>query len=138
MEITEQQLRLECLKAVTASLINGVDINAEAEKLYAFVTANNPVKVMPDEEPHVTAYAELCRRANAKRRTWRPDWSDSNQKKWYPWFEYKNGGFVVAGTDYYYDYTCTDVGSRLCFPTSEMVKEFANENIDLYRIILSN
>lgn len=83
-------------------------------------------------------YTMLRILAKAKRGYWTPDWNDDNQKKWYPWFEYKSSGFVVAGTGYRYASTATHVGSRLCFPNSEMAKSFAEENLELYKIILEN
>lgn len=137
MENTEQQIRLECLKAVTAAVSNGVSIADEAEKLYAFITTGKE-SATSINEPHVEAYAELCRRAKAARGEWQPDWSNGDQKKWYPWFEYTPSGFVVTVTIYYYHFTNASVGSRLCFPTREMAKAFAEENLELYRIILSN
>jgi len=27
---------------------------------------------------------------------WKPNWKDSDQYKWYNWFEYKNGGWVLG------------------------------------------
>lgn len=137
MEITEQQIRRECLTAATAAVANGVSIADEAEKLYAFITAGEN-SVTQNEEAHVVAYSELCRRAKAARGEWQPNWSNSDQKKWYPWFEYTPSGFVVHDTFFNYSYTDTRVGSRLCFPTQEMARAFADENLDLHRIILSN
>lgn len=137
MENTEQQIRLECLKAVTAAVSNGVSIADEAEKLYSFITAGKQ-SVTQNEEAHVVAYSELCRRAKAASGEWQPDWNNPDEKKWYPWFEYTPSGFVVNAASYSYGYTNTAVGSRLCFPTREMAKAFAEENLELYRIILSN
>lgn len=31
--------------------------------------------------------------------TWKKDWSNRNQQKWYPWFEYKGSGLVFGGSD---------------------------------------
>lgn len=51
---------------------------------------------------------------------WEPDWSNKNQYKYYVWLgEYKAGsGF--SHSDFDDSYADTFVGSRLCFPTSEL------------------
>ena len=91
------------------------------------------------EKKVIAAYSRLRAKAKEKRGSWTPDFTNSNQAKYFPWFKYKDGvGFVVAGTDSYWAYASTDVGSRLCFPTSEMAIEFAKENSEDYNTILSN
>ena len=63
----------------------------------------------------------------------KPDFSNYNQIKWYPWFAYKkeDAGFVYAGTtaDAYF-------GSRLCFKTPTRARQFGEQFIDLWNDIL--
>ena len=75
--------------------------------------------------------------------TWTPDWDNMDQRKYYPWFEIskedKGSGFGFSITGYRYGFSShAYVGSRLCFPTSEMAMEFAKENLEDYNIIFSN
>lgn len=66
-----------------------------------------------------------------------PDFSDSEQEKWFPWFAYnKNAaGFVCAGTNY------TDAfagfGYRLCFKSSERAKQFGKQFTHIYNEIFT-
>ena len=91
------------------------------------------------EQKVVAAYSRLRAKAKEKRGSWTPDFTNSNQSKYFPWFKFKVGvGFVVDGTHTTWTGTGTDVGSRLCFPTSEMAIEFAKENSEDYNTILSN
>lgn len=66
-----------------------------------------------------------------------PDFSDSEQEKWFPWFAYnKNAaGFVCAGTNY------TDAfagfGYRLCFKSSERAKQFGKQFTHLYNEVFT-
>lgn len=66
-----------------------------------------------------------------------PDFSDSEQEKWFPWFAYnKNAdGFVCAGTNY------TDAfagfGYRLCFKSSERAKQFGKQFTRLYNEVFT-
>lgn len=83
----------------------------------------------------VVARYKLSVIAKALQEGWQPDWTKRDEKKWYVWFEYKAGvGFVVADADYVRTYTC--VGSRLCFPTSDLARYFGEQFIELHRIVL--
>nr|DAJ70388.1 MAG TPA: hypothetical protein [Caudoviricetes sp.] len=63
-----------------------------------------------------------------------PDFSDWNQDKWFPWFEYNKNvaGFVYATTGSTPTAGHTLIGSRLCFNTSERAKQFGKQFADLY------
>lgn len=68
-----------------------------------------------------------------------PDFSDSEQDKWYPRFRYDDAaaGFVCADAHYTSThYTPTNVAayinSRLCFNTSERAEQFGRQFADLY------
>jgi len=76
------------------------------------------------------AYRKLKVIAAALNEGWSPDWKDSSEYKYYPWFEYSRSGsgFVYSGAD------CTDasVGSRLCFKSSDLAKYAGTQFIDIY------
>lgn len=63
-----------------------------------------------------------------------PDFSDWNQNKWFPWFEYDKdaAGFVSAFTYYTPTYAIANFGSRLCFKSSARAAQFGKQFIDLY------
>lgn len=77
------------------------------------------------------AHAKLTIVAKALNEGWKPDWSDKSQYKYYSWMKFTPGvGFsylvcVVGGTH-------SDVGSRLCFKTSELAKYAAEQFQDIY------
>lgn len=63
-----------------------------------------------------------------------PDFSNKKQNKWFPWFKYnKNVAKFVCVCSHF---TCTDasvnLGSRLCFKTSERAKQFGIQFTTLY------
>ena len=64
---------------------------------------------------------------------WRPDWDDSSERKYYPYFN-MTGGFVFVASGYSYGVTLSHVGSRLCFKTKNDAIHTAKQFIDLYRI----
>ena len=63
---------------------------------------------------------------------WKPDWNDSNQYKYYPWFKMSSGGFVFSVTTY--DYSCAYAGnaSRLCYKSSDLAKYAGEQFTKLY------
>lgn len=55
---------------------------------------------------------------------WKPNFSDEDEPKWFPWFRYNEGsGFQLYGVDC--DYGLTRVGSRLCAKSREIVEHIA-------------
>ena len=74
---------------------------------------------------------------------WTPNWNDSSEWKYYPWFWVEasaalSSGFGFSVSHYYYAYTHTHVGSRLCTNSSEkalyIAKTFQQEYKEYFLI----
>ncbi|MBD3748534.1 MAG: hypothetical protein IE931_03465 [Sphingobacteriales bacterium] len=68
---------------------------------------------------------------------WQPDWTDSNETKYYPWFR-----LVGSGVGFSYDvYGCGDshtyVGSRLVLKSSDLAIHVGKTFIDIYNKFLT-
>lgn len=63
-----------------------------------------------------------------------PDFSNSMQDKWFPWFVYDKGtaGFVSALTSHTPSYSIASFGSRLCFKTRNRAIQFGKQFVGLY------
>lgn len=63
-----------------------------------------------------------------------PDFSNSDQFKYYPWFVYKSthAGFVAANTNNAASDTDAYFGSRLCFKSSATARKFGETFTALY------
>ena len=63
-----------------------------------------------------------------------PDFSNSRQYKYFPWFVYNKdaAGFVYANTNYAASNTYAHIGSRLCFKTANRARQFGEKFADLY------
>lgn len=63
-----------------------------------------------------------------------PDFSNSMQDKWFPWFVYDKGaaGFVSASTSSTPSYANAALGSRLCFKTRNRAIQFGKQFVGLY------
>jgi hypothetical protein len=73
---------------------------------------------------------KVCTRAYNQ--DWPFDAYNTKQYKYYPWFEVLSSGFGFSTTFYYYDYTHTSVGSRLCFESQEKAEHAGRNFIKLF------
>lgn len=96
--------------------------------------------INPSHVKALIALNELFTIAQAwnKEDEFEPDFSNSNQYKYFPWFVYDNGaaGFVYAYASSTATYTGASVGSRLCFKTPERARQFGEQFIDLWNDVL--
>ena len=66
-----------------------------------------------------------------------PDYDNTNQYKWFPWFQKRGtSGFVFAYTGNAASSARAYFGSRLCFSTSERAEQFGKQFIDLWNDFL--
>lgn len=98
--------------------------------------ANLVSEVNPKHIKALIAYNRLCTIAQAwnKADGFEPDFSNTSQYKYFPWFEYSRdaAGFVYAGTNYAATAALASIGSRLCFMTRERAEQFGKQFIDLW------
>ena len=96
--------------------------------------------INPSHVKALIALNELFTIAQAwnKEDEFEPDFSNSNQYKYFPWFVYDNGaaGFVSARACSTATSTDASVGSRLCFKTPERARQFGEQFIDLWNDVL--
>lgn len=97
----------------------------------------DPDSVVNDQDTtDEAAYKKLKVVSKAINHEWTPDWSNTNQKKWFPYFNLSSG-FGFSGTDYYFVLTSTGVGSRLCFETEAQAKHAGTKLLQLYKELLT-
>lgn len=82
----------------------------------------------------VVAYKKLKLIITVINEGWKPDWSNTNQSKYYPWFDVLPSGSGFDGSTTAYSYTRTHmiVGSRLCFESREKCEYAAKQFKFLY------
>ena len=88
------------------------------------------------DTPDEAAYKKLKVIVQAINQGWTPDWKDSKQRKWWPYFNLSSGfGFSLSG----YDYVNVNahVGSRLCFETEQKSDYAAKQFSDIYKQFLT-
>ena len=73
---------------------------------------------------------------------WKPDWNDTDQYKYVPWFWIKprpgqtTAGLAIANASGVPTSSGAGVGSRLCFKNAAVARYAANQFTELYALIL--
>ena len=81
------------------------------------------------------AYKKLKVICCALNEGWKPDWTNSGEYKYYPWFDLSSGSGLSCDD---YDYYCSlsTVGLRLCFKSRQLAeyagKQFISEYKDFF------
>lgn len=104
----------------------------------------DPVKSLPfpetknAEENAVNNVAKCFRIARVLNEGWQPDWNNDDERKYYPWFDMETYpdqvgsgvgfSFVVYGCVG----SCSAVGARLVFKTSELANFAGTKFLDVY------
>ncbi|MCH7678507.1 response regulator, partial [candidate division KSB1 bacterium] len=103
------------------------------ERIKTFEDACKVLKIKPDlpdvsampkkHQKALIAHYKLVIIAEALNEGWEPDWSDYNEYKHYPWFEYSKAGSGFSFVSSYWTDTFTRTsGSRLCFKTKALAE----------------
>lgn len=77
------------------------------------------------------AHYKLMIIAKALNEGWKPNWKNSNEYKYYPWFDFSSGSGLSFHV-YVLDHSDSLVGSRLCFKSRELAEYAGKQFIDLY------
>ena len=122
-----------CVMEVKSTYSPGVIDSYEAATDYLGEDAKNHQKAMSALEKLI-----VIAEAWNKQDGFVPDYSNSDQWKYYPWFKYikEVAGFVYADTTYTATYTSASIGSRLCFKTKERAEQFGKQFINLWNDFL--
>lgn len=106
----------------------------------------DPIKVIPDvsmfPEAHQKALIATAKliiinevlNTDEKGETWKPNWNDYNELKYYPWFWLNTPGFRFY--DAAYVGAGSGVGSRLCYRTRALAKHASETFVDLYKDLM--
>ena len=87
-----------------------------------------------EDHAAMIAHCKLIIIARALNGGWKPDWSDSSQYKYFPYFNMNSGLSYGCGCND----RCSSVGSRLCFQNSELAKYAGTQFADLYKAYFTN
>lgn len=82
------------------------------------------------------AYAKLLIIAEALNEGWMPDWDNSGEWKYWPWFWMNNPGFRFCGSDFTVSLSNASSGSRLCFRTRELSDYAGKTFLPLWRDLM--
>jgi len=78
------------------------------------------------------AQAKLSIIARALNEGWTPDWKNSSQYKYFPWFKANPSGSGLSCNDYVCALANSCIGSRLCFKSAELAEYVGKQFEALY------
>lgn len=99
------------------------------------ISTNVPeVKGLPRKhQKAIIANYKLIVIAEALNEGWKPNWQDSDEYKYYPWFDMSNpAGVGYSRTSNAASNTYANVGSRLCLKNRELAIYFGQTFTDLF------
>jgi hypothetical protein len=85
----------------------------------------------PDEH-YLVAQQKIVVLTKAFNEGWTPDWNNTNEVKYFPWFEMGGSSGFRFG-DYVVWYSRSFVGSRLCFYSSKLAEHVGKKFTELYK-----
>lgn len=87
--------------------------------------------VLSSDDVDESAYKKLKVITLALNEKWRPDWTNTGEVKYYPWFDLSSGSGLSFNGVVAQDST-SFVGSRLCFKSRELAEYAAGHFLDIY------
>lgn len=99
------------------------------------ISTNVPeVKGLPRKhQKAIIANYKLIVIAEALNEGWKPNWQDSDEYKYYPWFDMSNpAGVGYSNTSDAASNTFASIGSRLCLKNRELAIYFGQTFTDLF------
>lgn len=99
------------------------------------ISTNVPeVKGLPRKhQKAIIANYKLIVIAEALNEGWKPNWQDSDEYKYYPWFDMSNpAGVGYSNTNLAASITNASIGSRLCLKNRELAIYFGQTFTDLF------
>lgn len=99
------------------------------------ISTNVPeVKGLPRKhQKAIIANYKLIVIAEALNEGWKPNWQDSDEYKYYPWFDMSNpAGVGCSNTNNTASDTAATIGSRLCLKNRELAIYFGQTFTDLF------
>ncbi len=92
---------------------------------------------MDEDKAAIIAQHKLCIITRALNEGWKPNWKNSNQIKYFPWFDLSSpSGFAFLVADDWRSRSGAGGGSRLCFPSEALARYAGKQFIDLYRDLM--
>lgn len=93
---------------------------------------------LDSDSADIQAYKQLKIIVEALNEGWKPNWNDSNERKWYPYFDMRtSSGFGFSHSDFGRWTSSTTVGSRLCFKSEELAEYAGKQFTEIYKQFLT-
>jgi len=106
------------------------------------ITGRPAVPEFADVPEELRSYLQAQYKAMAITETlnekWVANWSNWDENKWFPWFDYDKASsrFAFYATSYLYAFATAGYASRLCFRTKALAEYAGRQFEDIYNELL--
>lgn len=123
-------------KLVPSEVLNGkiTDKVKTFEDACKVLKMKVPVFAKTDSKDEV-AFRKLKVIIQALNEGWKPNWKNSDEYKYFPWWNMENGFSLTYVNDYY---LCTAVPSCLCFTNEDLANYAAKQFLSIYKDFYCN
>lgn len=120
------------------------ELRAQADKFFeqacAELKINNmlpDVSFLPERnQKAILAFYKLSVIIQCVNEEWEPNWQDWEERKYYPWFNAFPAGLGYSNTIHTASHTSAGIGSRLCYKSSDLAREWGKKLLPLYEDML--
>jgi len=78
---------------------------------------------------NLSGFEKECKVVAFYNRGWKPNWKDSNERKWYPYFYMDNFRLIHV----VYHFSSSSVSSRLCFKNEKDAREAVEKYFEIFK-----
>ncbi len=91
------------------------------------------VSMLPERnQKAILAFYKLSVIIQCVNEGWEPNWRDWDERKYFPWFDVLHAGLGFSSTFNTASNTHASIGSRLCYKSAALAKEWSQKLLPLY------
>ena len=88
-----------------------------------------------DMRKHFTALYKMVVIVEALNEGWKPDWNNTDERKYFPWFWISPSSFAFGGSFYVCERADAGSGSRLALKSEELADYCGRQFVDIWKDI---
>jgi hypothetical protein len=90
-----------------------------------------------DFRPYLQAHYKAVVIAEALNEGWKADYTNGDQRKWFPWFRAGSSGFAFYVTHSVCSYPSAGSAARLCLKSEELATYAGEQFKDIYEVLIT-
>lgn len=117
-------------------LIDSIKTFEDAQKVTGRPNVPNFSHLPEDLQKYFVAQYKMVVIAEALNAEWNPNWDDSDEWKYFPYFIMSPSGFAFHYSTSWYSASTAGAGSRLCFKTRALARYAGEQFVELWKDLM--